>query len=188
MHPTGKKYFSVSRNKSTGSDISISSVLKVRDMETISRYTVSYGIAWYGTWYHDMSRSIIRYRTTPDHLETPGTNKSNFNEKYHLVAVYSSFFRLCLCPHLARVRLAFFLLSSCCPSAGHIIRLTVSPSNSNLVPLGLGLLPERMRVCFVSFFIFFISFLSLPLFFPSWYLVHGILLIVVARYLIYYCC
>ena len=49
-----------------------------------------------------------------------------------------------------------FLSFFCCPSAGHIIGLTVSPANSNLVPSGLGLLPERMHVCFCFIFHFFL--------------------------------
>ena len=43
----GKKLCSVSRNISTGYDISIS-VSKIRDMDTISRYIVSCDVAWYG--------------------------------------------------------------------------------------------------------------------------------------------
>ena len=65
-----------------------------------------------------------------------------------------------------------FLSFFCCPSAGHIIGLTVSPANSDLVPSGLGLLPVRMHVL-VSFFFFFSSvlfFLSLSFFLvDTWY-------------------
>ena len=64
--------------------------------------------------------------------------------------------------------------SFCCPSAVHIMGLTVPPAKSNLVPSGLGLLPERMYVCFVSFFFFlcFVFFLSLSFFLlDAWYLV-----------------
>ena len=42
-----------------------------------------------------------------------------------------------------------------CPSAGYIIGLTV-PRSNNLVPLRLGLLPER-RFVFVPFFVFLLS-------------------------------
>ena len=107
-----------------------------------------------------MSRYIAIYLAishTPDHLETPGT-KPNSTKTHHLVAVYSSFFRLCICPRLGCVRLDF-LSFFCCPSAGHIVGLTLSPANSNLVPSGLGLLPECMHVCFCFIALFF--FLSI---------------------------
>ena len=60
--------------------------------------------------------------------------------------------------------LGFRLVLSCRlsvgPSPGHIIGLIV-PANSNLVPSGLGLRPERMLI-FASFFVsFFSSFSSL---------------------------
>ena len=59
-------------------------------------------------------------------------------------------------------RLVFSCRPSVGPSAGHIVGLIV-PANSNLVPSGLGLRPERM---FVSFHF---SFLSLPFcVFPIW--------------------
>ena len=111
---------------------------------------------------HDTGHDVTIHRDIPcdiTHIRSPRNtrHKSKFNENLPLVAVYSCFFRLCLCPHLGCVRLAF-LSFFCCPSAGHIIELTVSPANSNLVPSGLGLLPERMHVFFVSFFVFLFPF------------------------------
>ena len=57
------------------------------------------------------------------------------------------------------------LSSFCCPSVGHIIGLTAPPANknSNIIPSGLSLLPERMFV-FVSFICVF-SPLFLSVFF-----------------------
>ena len=55
------------------------------------------------------------------------------------------------------VRLVFSCRPSVGPSTGHIIGLMV-PANSNLVPLGHGLRPERM-FAFVSFSLLFLSFL-----------------------------
>ena len=138
---------------------------------------------------HDTGHDVAIYRDVPcdiTHIRSPRntSHKSKFNENHHLVAVCSCFFRLYLGPHIGCVRLAF-LSFFCCPSAGHIIELTVSPANSNLVPSGLGLLPERLH------FFFFFHFSFSP-FFPclfsldTWYLV--LLTAVVARYLIYYCC
>ena len=101
------------------------------------------------------------------------------------------FFRLCLCTHLGFSSVGSLPSSFCCPSHGHIIGLTVQPANSNLVPLGLGLLPEHVRLFFVSFFIFIFFSFVIFYFFPclvsflipgTWYS------LVVARYLIYYCC
>ena len=117
------------------------------------------------TIYRDIRCDITHTRSPRD---TRHTNPSS-TKTHYLVAVYSCFFRLCLCPHLGCVRLAF-LLFFCCPSAGHIIGLTVSPANSNLVPSGLGLIPERMHAFFVFIF-FLLSFFPFPVFFPSWYLV-----------------
>ena len=122
---------------------------------------------------HDTGHDVTIYRDipwishTPDHLETTGTNP-NSTKTHHLVAVYSCFVRFSLCPHLAV--LVWPLLSFlCCPWAGHVIGLTLSSANSNIVP-GLGLLPERMHVSFCFIFHFF-HFFSFPVFFPSWYLI-----------------
>ena len=107
---------------------------------------------------------------------------TNSTKTHHLVAVYSSFFRLCLCPHLGLSYVGPFLSSLCCPSAGHIIGLTVPPANSNLVPSGLRLLPDRMFV-FASFFFSFLFFSFFPCLFS--FLIPGTLpLTVVARYLV----
>ena len=120
------------------------------------------------TIYRDIRCDITHTRSPRD---TRHTNPSS-TKTHYLVAVYSCFFRLCLCPHLGLSSVWHFLSYFCCPSAGHIIGLTVPPANSNLVPSRLGLLPERMFV-FSHFSIFF----SLLFFFPSlflldtWYLV-----------------
>ena len=118
-------------------------------MATISRYIVSYDIALYGIWYHDTSAiyHAISHRITPKYQANIISTKT-----HHLVGVYSCSFRLCLCPHLG-LSSVWPLSSFCCPSAGHIIGLTVPPANSNLVHSGLGLLPERM-----FFFFFFPHF------------------------------
>ena len=123
---------------------------------------------------HDMGYDIITYRDiscdiTPDHLETSG--KYKFNENPPPRCGLLLFFRLCLCPHGLSCVWPF-LLSFCYPSAWHMIALTVPPENSNLVPSGLGLLPERVHVCFFSFFIlFFYVFFCLSVFFfvDTWY-------------------
>ena len=58
------------------------------------------------TIYRDISCDI----THPRSPRKPGANL-NSRKTHHLVAVYSScFFRLCLCPHLGYVRLAFFVV------------------------------------------------------------------------------
>ena len=107
---------------------------------------------------------------TLDRLEAPGTNNPNSTKTHHLVAVYSCF------SAVSALTLAVFvwpfLSFFCCPPAGHIIGLTVSPANSNLVPSGLGLLPERMHACFCFIFHFFsfLFFLSLSFFLlDTWY-------------------
>ena len=70
-------------------------------------------------------------------------------------------FRLCLCPLLV-----FRLVISCRPSVGlstgHILELLL-PANSNLVPLGLGLRPERMHVCFLIVVLSLVAFSVWPL-------------------------
>ena len=82
------------------------------------------------------------------------TSKTTSTKTHHLVAVYYLFLAPWLCPLVGWSPVWLFSSSLYCPSARHIIGLTVSPANSNLVPPRLGLLPERMFV-FVSFFIFF---------------------------------
>ena len=106
-----------------------------------------------------ISRCIAMYQAishTQDHLETPG--KSRFNEKppprCGLLVLFSAL------PLPSSWPAWPFLSSFCCPSAGHIIELTVPPANSHLLPSGLGLVPERMYV-FGSSFIFFVFFPSL---------------------------
>ena len=49
-------------NISTGCDISIS-VPIIRDMNEIPRCILNCCIAWYGIWYHHLSRYIMRYHT-----------------------------------------------------------------------------------------------------------------------------
>ena len=162
-----EEYFDISpKNSGNGYNISIYRILRYR-MIGDTKYDI--------TIYRDVSCD-----TTPDHLETPGVN-TNSTKTHYLVAVYSCFFRLCLCPHLGLSSVWHFLSYFCCPSAGHIIGLTVPPANSNLVPSRLGLLPERMFVLF-HFSIFFYSFLSFRLFSlisGTWYS------LVVAKYLKY---
>ena len=176
-----EEYFDISpKNSGNGYNISIYRILRYR-MIGDTKYDI--------TIYRDVSCD-----TTPDHLETPGVN-TNSTKTHYLVAVYSCFFRLCLCPHLGLSSVWHFLSSFCCPSAGHIIGLTVPPANSNLVPPRLGLLPGRMFVLFhFRFFFLFISFRLFSFLIPgTWYS----LVLIVARYLIYtlpgtskyyYCC
>ena len=135
------------------------------------------------TRYDARSRYIMRYHKhgiTSKHQANPKSTKT-----HHLVAVYSCFSRLCLRPHFGLSSVWPFLSSFFCSSAWHIIGLTVQPANSNIVPSGLGLLPECMYACF-CFIFYFISFLLiLSLFFfllDTWYLLH--LIIMVARYLV----
>ena len=138
---------------------------------------------------HDMGYDITKYRDiscniTPDHLETPQVN-TNSTKTHHLVAVYFCFFGFVSALILACPRSGIFSSFFCCPSDGHIIGLTVSPANSNLVPSRLGLLPERMFVLLLfSIFFSFLFFSLFPCLFSfliprTWYS------LVVARYLIY---
>ena len=151
----------------------------VRYQEIFRRDTISpYQSSKFGIWIrhtldisylvisHDMGYDISIYRdiqcdVTADHPET----KAN-------VAVYCFFWLFVSALFLACLSsVPLFLSSFCCPSAGHIIRLTAPPAKkpSNLVYSGLGLLPERMYV-FISFICVFSLnvFLSLS-FLPSWY-------------------
>ena len=127
--------------------------------------------------------TTILYRDTISHrhFETPGNYK--FNENPPPRCGLLLFFRLCLCPHLGLSSVWPFSSSFCCPSDGHIIGLTVPPANSNLVPSGLGLLSEHVRLSLFHF-----SFFS---FFPClfFFLIPGIWYsLAVARCLVYYCC
>ena len=138
-------------------------------IQLTSRYIVSCDIAWYGIWYHDIYRDTMSHWITSKHQANTNSTKT-----HHLVAVYSCFFRLCLCPHLGLSSVWPFSSSFCCPSDGHIIGLTVPPANSKLVPSKLGLLPDRVRLLMfhVSILISFVFFLSLSFFLPdTWYLV-----------------
>ena len=133
--------------------------------DTISRYTVSCDIALYGTCL-DISRYSLRYHIHQITSKNQA-HKSKFNEnpppRCGLLFVFFGFVSALILAVFVWPFLSFF----CCPSAGHIIGLTVSPANSNLVPSGLGLLPERMHVCFCFIFHLF-SFLSFPVFSPSY--------------------
>ena len=121
----------------------------------------------YFVWYHDIYRDTISHRiTSKDQANT------NSMKTHHLVAVFSCFFRPCLCPHLGLSSVWPFSSSFCCPSAGHIIGLTVPPANSSLVPSGLGLLPEHVCLFLFHFSFYFLCFLSLSFFLlDTWYLV-----------------
>ena len=139
---------------------------------------------------HDMGHDVTIYRDIScdiTHTRPPRNtrHKSKFNENPPPRRGLLLFFSAVSLPSSWMCSSGLFLSFSCCPSAGHIIGLTVSHANSNLVPSGLGLLPERMHVFFFfhfSFSPFFPCLFSLD----TWYLV--LLTAVVARYLIYYCC
>ena len=95
-----------------------------------------------------------------------GSPRNNRQETRNLVAVYCLFWFSVFALFLAS-------LSSVPPSAGHTIELTAPSANknSNPVPAGLGLLPERMYVGFCFICLFFSTsffFLSLSVL-PSWY-------------------
>ena len=133
-----------------------------------------------------ISRYIATYRAISHRITSKHQVNTNSTKTHHLVVVYSCFFRLCLCPHLGLCSVRPFLSSFSCPSARHIIiGLTVPPATSNRVLSGLTLLPERMFVLFHFSFFFIFSLISCLLSFllpGTWYS------LVVARYLIYYCC
>ena len=93
----------------------------------------------------------------------------------HLVAIYCLLWLFVSALFLACLLSGFLdVLLLTCPSVGHIIGPTV-PANSNLVPSGLGLLPERMFVIvslpsivlfpLFSFFPCFFAFLTISTFF-----------------------
>ena len=123
----------------------------------------------------------ISYDITPEDLGTPGEYK--FHENPPPRCGLLLFFRLCLCPHLGLSSVWHFLSSFCCPSAGHIIGLTVPAAKSNLVPSRLGLLPERMFVLF--HFSFLLSFYYFRLFF---FLIPGNLVLLSSCEVPHICC
>ena len=126
----GIRYLDISpKNSGCGYNISIYRILLYRMIwDMISRYT-------------------SRYDITPDYLATPG--KYIFNEnpppRFGLLLFFSA---LSLPSSLLVLRPALSS-SFCYPSAGHIIGLTVPPAKSNLVPPGLGLLPEHLCLLLV---------------------------------------
>ena len=130
-----------------------------------------------------VSRYIAIYHAISHRITSKHQVNTNSTKTHHLVAVYSCFFRLCLCPHLGWFSVRHFLSSFCCPSAGHIIGLTVPPANSNLVPSRLGLLPERMFVLF--HFSFLLSFYYFRLFF---FLIPGNLVLLSSCEVPHICC
>ena len=153
-------------------------------MDTTSRYIVTCDVTWYGIWYHGISRYIMQYHTgSPRNTRQIQIQRKPTTSLRSTLVIFG-----CLCPHLGLSSVRPSSSSFYCPSAGHIIWLTV-PANSNLVSSGPGLLPERVMFVFVSFFIIFSLFISFPVYFPSWYPVPGTPCSrIVARYLIYYCC
>ena len=110
------------------------------------------------TIYRDMPCDITHTRSPRN---TRHKSKSNENPppRCGLLFVFFGFVSALILAVFVWPFLSFF----CCPSAGRIIGLTVSPANSNLVPSGLGLLPERMHVsfCFIFHFFSLLLFLSL---------------------------
>ena len=120
-----------------------------------------------------------RYDVTPDHLETPGQYKLNENTPPRCGVLL--FFSALSLPSSWLPSVWPFSSCFCCPSDGHIIGLTVPSANSNLVPSGLGLLPEHVRLFLFHFSFFFLFFSFFPCLFSflipgTWYS------IVVARY------
>ena len=153
------RYLDISPQSSGyGYDISISRILWYRMMwDIISRYIAIY-IMPYHTGSPRNSRQTLQQNPATS-LRSTVVRFGSFS--LSLVALYS---------------VGPFLSSLCCSSdsAGHMIGLTVPPANSNLVPSGLGLLPERMFVVvlflfYLFCFICFVFFHSLS-FLPSWYL------------------
>ena len=156
---------------------------KVRYREIVRRDTISrYQSRQIGIWIryldisylvisHDMGYDVtniaiyhaISHRITSKHQANTNSTKPTTSSRSTIF-----FFLLCFCPDLGLSSAWPFLSSFCCPSAGHIIRLTITPANSNLVPSGPGLLPERMFVS-ISFF-FLLLFLSF-FFLDTWCLV-----------------
>ena len=132
-------------------------------MDTTSRYIVPCDITWYGIWYHNRSRYIMRYHTgSPQH-----NRQTNPQPRCGLLFAWlsvSALFLACLSsvpPSLS---------SFCCPSAGHIIGLTTPPANKNsnatLSPQGSACSLGACMFVFVSFIcVFSPYFFSFPVFF-----------------------
>ena len=122
---------------------------KIWDMDTISRYIVSCDIAWYGIWYHDISRYIMRYHT-PDHPETTGKQTRNLVEVYCLFWLsVSAIFSACISS------VPPFLPSFCCPSASHITGLTARPANKTVT-----LSPQGSACCLSACMFVFLAFVA----------------------------
>ena len=119
----------------------------------------------------DTAHYVTIYRDTPydiSHTRLPRNTRHKIStHRKPTTSLRSSHFFLALSlPSSWMCSSGICLSFFCCSPAGHIIGLTVSPANSNPLPSGLGLVPERMHGCFCLIFIFF-SFLSSPAFFPS---------------------
>ena len=133
---------------------------------------------------HDTGHDVTIYRDIPcdiTHTRSPRNTRHtnpNSTKTHHLVAVYSCFFRLCLCPHLRCVRVAFF----CRSSAVHQLdtswdwpyhqQTATSSSPDSPAPWAHACL----FWCHFSFFLFFPCLFS--------FLIPGIN----TWYLTYYCC
>ena len=159
-----------SANSGCGYDISISRILWYRMIwDIISRYiTIYYAIS---------HRVASKHQTNTTELQRKPTTSVRSTICFGFSSLPSSRFVF---------RLAFF----CCPSVVHqledtssIIGLPVPPAHINLVPLELGLLPERMHLfhsknCYFSY----CFFRSLSFFFvDTW---HSL---VFTRYLVHRC-
>ena len=97
------------------------------DMDTIiSRYIVSCDIAWYGLWYHDIPRYIMRYHTgSPRHTRQAQIQRKPTTSLWSALVFFGFVSALILaCPPSG------LSSSFCCSSAGHIIGclLYTSPS------------------------------------------------------------
>ena len=157
----GARYREISRRD----DIS-TSVPKIRDMDTISRYIVSCDITWYGIWYHEISRYIMQYHTgSPRNT----TGKYKFNENPPPRCGLLLFFRLCLCPNLGLSSVWHFFVVFLLSIRWTHHRTDRITSKQQPCPLKTRPAPWA-HVCFVSFFDFF--FLSFRLFLLyTWYVV-----------------
>ena len=132
-----------------GYDISIS-ILNIEiwiQYLDISYFAISHDMGYDITMYHDISFYI-----TPDYPETTGKQIRN------LVAVSSLFwlsvsalFLVCL----SFVLPFFVVLLLSISGTHHRTDRTTSKKNSNLVPSGPSLLPERMHVFVLFIFLFF---------------------------------
>ena len=146
--------------------------------DTISRYqSQKFGIwiriLWYRMIWDMISRYIAICRSISHRITSKHEANTNSTRTHHLDAVYSCFFCFVSASSWLVLRLAFFVVLLLSISWTHVTGLTVPPANSNLVPSGLGLFPDRMFV--LLHFSFSFSFLS-PSFFlldNTWYLVPG---------------